>query len=89
MGSNELNDPPTWCLKTPKLVECKKFALSLQLLVLKVKGRRKKNLPRPLLDFMNDALPSPLLDPKGVQLCQIVEVVWDLEPLPASSIKGG
>jgi hypothetical protein len=37
----------------------------------------------------SDALPSPLLDPKGVQLCQIVEVVWDLEPLPASSTKGG
>jgi len=36
-----------------------------------------------------DALPSPLLDPKGVQLCQIAEVVWDLEPLPASSTKGG
>jgi hypothetical protein len=38
---------------------------------------------------MRDALPSPLLDPKGVQLCQIAEVIWDLEPLPASSTKKG
>jgi len=39
--------------------------------------------------MVSDALPSPLLDPKGVQLCQNAEVVWDLEPFPASSIKGG
>jgi hypothetical protein len=41
------------------------------------------------LDTFNDALSSPLLDPQGVQLCQIAEVVWDLEPLPASSTKRG
>ncbi len=39
--------------------------------------------------FEFDALPSPLLDPKGIQLCQIAEVVWDLEPLPASSTNRG
>jgi len=37
----------------------------------------------------SDALPSPLLDQKGVQLCQIVEVVWDLKPLTTSSTKKG
>jgi len=36
-----------------------------------------------------DALSSPLLDPKGIQLCQIAEVVWDLELLPASSTQRG
>jgi len=40
-------------------------------------------------DIKGDALPSPLLDLKGFQLGQIAEVVWDLEPLPASSTKKG
>jgi len=40
-------------------------------------------------DIVSDALPSPLLDPKRIQLCQITEVVWDLELLLASSSKTG
>jgi hypothetical protein len=46
-------------------------------------------MERSKLEGLNDALSSPLLDPKGIQLCQITEVVWDLEPLPASNIKRG
>jgi hypothetical protein len=58
MGSNELNDPRTCCLKITKLVKCKKFALNLQLLALKVTGRGEIFLLWPFLDFLNMELKS-------------------------------
>jgi hypothetical protein len=41
------------------------------------------------LTCIDDAPPSSLLDPKGVQTMSKSESSWNLVPLPTSSTKGG